>query len=105
MLGTGRVDKLGSKKGGQGNPEKDFSCDQCSYMGRSRKGLKNHVIKKHRDPEATEGDAAQPNEDKCPFCSFTSDPDVTEQRSSFLLRIHVFHEHEREFYNWTGDKV
>ena len=27
------VDKTGSKKGGQGNPEEDFAFDQCSYMG------------------------------------------------------------------------
>ena len=41
--GRESVDKSGS---GQDNPDKDFSCDQCNYMGKSRKGLKNHVTKK-----------------------------------------------------------
>ena len=65
------VDKTGSK-GGQGNPEKDFSCDQRSYMGISRKGLKSHVTKKHRKVanEVKEMSEEGKHEGSCPYCDF-----------------------------------
>ena len=97
--GRESADKSGS---GQDNPDKDFSCDQCSYMGKSRKGLKNPVTKKHRHSkatEATEGKAPLPNEDKCPFCSFTTDPIATEYSLEVQLKAHAFHENRREFSN------
>ena len=65
------VDKTGSK-GGQVNPEKDFSCDQCSYKGTSRKGLKSHVTKKHRNFANDVKEMAEENEKvvNCPYCDY-----------------------------------
>ena len=40
---------------------KPFKCNQCNFSSDSKRGLKVHIVKAHREPEELQGDPCQDN--------------------------------------------
>ena len=52
---------------------KPFKCDQCNFSSDSKRGLKVHIGKAHREPEELQGDSCQDNSVSADHSKATTD--------------------------------